>query len=352
MSAKGLLIFPLAGFACFLSAQTILNADFEQPTYQIGLLTGQDGWSNQGGGQEIASVSIGAGRDLTRGVSVSGVFGSMYERLVNGASFSNPILSTSADFRFSAVGFNTNFFGIWTDTGRGVYVRNGTQLEILGLTSGSNVTMTYPFAPDVYYNIGYDLNYTTGSIRVFVDGQTVYTGTGTGAVPTLVRVKGDGPMQFDNLRLVGIPGPPPPYTLNFSVFLFDVVPGTATTTLTYRVRQGGNVIYTSSASVGASGVLSTTIPSTITGAVHIEFDTPTHLVKRRNINLPPSSSNGGFVYMTNGDVDGSGEVDAADIDVVIAQFGTSQYPADLDLSGEVDAADIDITIANFGNVDE
>jgi len=62
--------------------------------------------------------------------------------------------------------------------------------------------------------------------------------------------------------------------------------------------------------------------------------------------------------MVNGDVDGSGEVDAADIDEVIARFGvalgTSAYDlnADLDGSGEVDAADIDLCIANFGAADQ
>ncbi len=55
-------------------------------------------------------------------------------------------------------------------------------------------------------------------------------------------------------------------------------------------------------------------------------------------------------FLTNGDVDGSGEVDAADIDEVIADFGqTSAWIlSDVDGSGEVDAADIDIVIANFG----
>lgn len=51
-----------------------------------------------------------------------------------------------------------------------------------------------------------------------------------------------------------------------------------------------------------------------------------------------------------GDVDGSGEVDAADIDMVIAAFGsmTPDIPEDVDGSGEVDAVDIDIVISNFG----
>lgn len=52
-----------------------------------------------------------------------------------------------------------------------------------------------------------------------------------------------------------------------------------------------------------------------------------------------------------GDCDGSQEIDAADIDMVIAAFGaTDGGVEDLDGSLEVDAADIDICIANFGAV--
>ncbi len=59
------------------------------------------------------------------------------------------------------------------------------------------------------------------------------------------------------------------------------------------------------------------------------------------------------VTIFTGDVDDSGEVDAADIDAVIANFGsTDPIIEDLDLSGEVDAADIDIVIANFGQTDQ
>ncbi len=62
--------------------------------------------------------------------------------------------------------------------------------------------------------------------------------------------------------------------------------------------------------------------------------------------------------LSNGDSDQSGEVDAADIDLIIAKFGTTlgdpdyHLNADLDGSTEVDAADIDIAIANFGETDE
>ncbi|MBL8060762.1 MAG: hypothetical protein JNK63_08675, partial [Chthonomonas sp.] len=61
----------------------------------------------------------------------------------------------------------------------------------------------------------------------------------------------------------------------------------------------------------------------------------------------------GTATMQNGDVNNTGEVDAADIDQVIADFGsTSDISSDTDVNGEVDAADIDIVIANFGGVDD
>ena len=48
-----------------------------------------------------------------------------------------------------------------------------------------------------------------------------------------------------------------------------------------------------------------------------------------------------------GDVDGSGEVDLTDIDLVIANYLTSNAQFDIDLSGEVDLTDVDIAIANY-----
>ncbi len=64
----------------------------------------------------------------------------------------------------------------------------------------------------------------------------------------------------------------------------------------------------------------------------------------------------GSIAITMGDVDNSGEIDAADIDLVIADFGNvppiaNAAPTDVDGSGEVDAADIDLVIASFGGVD-
>lgn len=59
------------------------------------------------------------------------------------------------------------------------------------------------------------------------------------------------------------------------------------------------------------------------------------------------------VTIFTGDVDDSGEVDAIDIDAVIANFGSLEpIIEDLDLSQEVDALDIDIVIQFFGSIDE
>lgn len=73
----------------------------------------------------------------------------------------------------------------------------------------------------------------------------------------------------------------------------------------------------------------------------------------RQINNVVISDLGGqaFFELINGDVDQSGEVDAVDIDAVIAMFGsTAAVAADVDGSLEVDAVDIDIVISHFGAV--
>ncbi|MCC7101661.1 MAG: hypothetical protein IT206_01130 [Fimbriimonadaceae bacterium] len=70
-----------------------------------------------------------------------------------------------------------------------------------------------------------------------------------------------------------------------------------------------------------------------------------------NVNITNTSPGNLSILLPNGDPDQSQEVDAVDIDLVIAHFGeptTDATQGDLDGSGEVDATDIDITIANFG----
>lgn len=85
----------------------------------------------------------------------------------------------------------------------------------------------------------------------------------------------------------------------------------------------------------------------------------TPAVPRDAFYLPYNSStsydNQPILELYAGDVDQSGEIDAADIDAVIATFGMVNGdpgfgPTDVDGTGEIDAADIDLVIANFGLV--
>lgn len=94
------------------------------------------------------------------------------------------------------------------------------------------------------------------------------------------------------------------------------------------------------------------------GPADVVFNGSSFLKTKVPVNLSSSFVLTGPVNLQNGDPDFSGEVDAADIDLVIARFGNT-YPSalpdpdsDVDCSGEVDAADIDIVIANFGGEDD
>ncbi|MBL8060651.1 MAG: hypothetical protein JNK63_08065 [Chthonomonas sp.] len=128
--------------------------------------------------------------------------------------------------------------------------------------------------------------------------------------------------------------------------------------IAYSIMQGtstvGSGVITANSS---SSAISLAVASTATGSAELVLDGSSWLRRRVTITLTGSGFSLGTISMVNGDVDGSGEVDAADIDAVIADFG-STYPggstpdADVDVSGEVDAADIDLVIAGFGSVDE
>ncbi len=124
--------------------------------------------------------------------------------------------------------------------------------------------------------------------------------------------------------------------------------------ISYVVKQGTSTIGSGTViATASSSSFSLSVPSTATGAATIEWDGSSFLLRKSNVNLTGSNIALGSVNLQNGDVDNSGEVDAADIDAVIAVFGsTANAPTDADVSGEVDAADIDLVIANFGGVND
>ncbi|MBL8059547.1 MAG: hypothetical protein JNK63_02395 [Chthonomonas sp.] len=163
----------------------------------------------------------------------------------------------------------------------------------------------------------------------------------------------DAESYFNNILVTG-PGVPT-QTVSGTIQLADTVSTFAhNRTITYTVKQGTNTIASSSVLADSSSEsMSFNIPAAITGNVQVTLDGSSFLKRVFNVNLTGSNQNFGTIVVQNGDVNNSAEVDAADIDDVIANFGSGgNIPTDPDVSGEVDAADIDIVIANFGGTDQ
>jgi hypothetical protein len=146
----------------------------------------------------------------------------------------------------------------------------------------------------------------------------------------------------------------PPVNLTGNLNLLDTGVFAFNRTISYVVKQGSATIGSGSVVASASSAsFSIPVPSAATGAAIIQWDGSSFLLRKTNVNLTGANVALGSVNLQNGDVDNSGEVDAADIDAVIASFGsTANAPVDADVSGEVDAADIDLVIANFGEVND
>ena len=116
--------------------------------------------------------------------------------------------------------------------------------------------------------------------------------------------------------------------------------------------QTGTTVWQGTFNVNGQGNFQ--IPMDFAGQFVIEIDHPIACSRSRPITI---ANEGPTVLpvafgMVVGDVNGSGEIDAIDIDIVIANFGNMGGLSDVNNSGEVDAVDIDIVIGNFGAVDE
>ncbi len=144
-------------------------------------------------------------------------------------------------------------------------------------------------------------------------------------------------------------------TLSGNLILGDTAfSGASTRNIAYTVMQGTTTLASGSVTASASSsALSIDVPASATGAAELVLDGSSFLKRKVALTLTGSNQAIGNATMQNGDVDGTGEVDAADIDQVIAAFGNmGDNVEDVDVSDEVDAADIDIVIANFGGMDD
>ena len=124
----------------------------------------------------------------------------------------------------------------------------------------------------------------------------------------------------------------------------------ANRTIGYQVVQGTENLGSGTVVAGSSSTAFTIpVPASATGSATIVWDGSSFLRRNTDITLTGSNVAVGSASLQNGDTNNSGEVDAGDIDAIIAAFGDQTVgDTDLDVSGEVDAADIDIAIANFG----
>lgn len=113
-------------------------------------------------------------------------------------------------------------------------------------------------------------------------------------------------------------------------------------------------LYEFSVLLSSNGGFIVHVPSSLANGTYNLFANGSPFVRRRrSFTLAGSQVSGVNLSLPNGDVNDSTEVDAADIDEVIAAFGaTGNIVGDVDGSLEVDAADIDIVIANFGEDDD
>ncbi|MBL8059936.1 MAG: hypothetical protein JNK63_04370 [Chthonomonas sp.] len=147
---------------------------------------------------------------------------------------------------------------------------------------------------------------------------------------------------------------PSPVVINGRVTLGDYLPSMSNETITVQLKNNFGVVDTiTNVPLDASGNFSVTTALAgwhwlrVRGLTWVAHNTVWY-------NLVDGVNNTTAITLMNGDVDGSNEVDAADIDLVIQHFGENTgsgpyfRPADLDGSTEVDASDIDVAILNFG----
>lgn len=186
--------------------------------------------------------------------------------------------------------------------------------------------------------------YTTSAQGTFI---AKTTDTGTGFIPWTTIVTNTVP----NTRFRGLEFAPRP-KVQGTITLGDISGSAAGKVITLEVWQGTTLVSTTLATLNAAGQYSAGI--NVTGNCTVSVKGAPFLRKTSSVvNLTIGTPINVNLTLTNGDVDGSGEVDAVDIDRVIADFGAtgSERESDVDRSLEVDAVDIDVVIANFGAVD-
>ncbi len=320
---------------------TAINASFNMGSKQFGIRSGLNGADFSGADARRRLLNpLAVGSTMSWSMMAGG----------NGAGQQNTIGEFGAEIRS----------GLLSNPGRDMLIvigEYGQNWRVFRL--GGSVFTTLPVTPgqrmDVHFvskpGDQFDITFTPfGGTGQTISGSYL----STGQLPQTLQFYAFGSNGDNYFNYIRADEPSAQFsgTLNLSDTVFG---GSYTRTITGTVKQGAATIGTITVSGINSGSTAFTgsVPSSATGAATIEWDGSSFLLRKTNITLTGSNLAIGTVTMQNGDVDASGEVDAADIDEVIANFGSgANINSDVDVSGEVDAADIDIVIANFGGTDD
>ncbi len=243
-------------------------------------------------------------------------------------------------------------------SGRDIYVVNDRTIYVGAHTTGTGLAKMVKNDLDNWveqYRIS-----GTGVEHLAVYGNEIYTtsaqgtiiakttDTGVGFTPWTTVVTNSVP----NTRFRGLEFAPRP-KVQGTISLSNITGSAAGKVITLEVWQGTTLVSTTLTTLNSAGQYSAGI--NVSGNYTVSAKGAPFLRKTSSVaNLAVGAPITINFSLQNGDVDGSGEVDAADIDQVIADFGAtgSEKVTDVDRSNEVDAADIDVVIANFGGTDQ
>lgn len=155
--------------------------------------------------------------------------------------------------------------------------------------------------------------------------------------------------------------PLPTYPITGSIAFSDYIAPLEGKTVQMTFTNAGSTtsVHSATVTVNAAGEYTYLVPQTLPlGNYDLYSDRSPFLKRKQSVVLTDAGATGINFILPNGDCDNSGEVDAADVDTVIAAFGAtlggSGYSPSVDCDGseEVDAADIDIVISSFGALDD
>lgn len=248
---------------------------------------------------------------------------------------------------------------IYTDQSGSVYKFDSTHL-VDGYPFGR---LDNPFTAISHVTIGGDYGTTAFDHDVAYnpdDGRLYLTRTSSLATLNAARTTAIPIGSYGGFDITALAYGPEVVEVSGALFLGDTVPTFAQPRfMVMSLKQGTNTVGSGSVVASQSGtIFSVPVLDNVTGPATLTVNGSSFLKRSVPVTLTGGNVLLGNVSMTNGDCDYSGEVDAGDIDMAIANFGNT-FPgpngnthADVNCSGEVDAEDIDIVIARFGSVDD